>query len=108
VKRLAGDRSRWKSFMEALCSYTGDNRKWWWMTNALDTGGTTAWPWTHLCNPADMCLEQKGHSCFIVIKSQKRLHSSRDSNIISRREKSSVTSLYPLPALICWCLRVAL
>jgi hypothetical protein len=27
VKRLAGDRSRWKSFMEALCSYTGDNRK---------------------------------------------------------------------------------
>jgi hypothetical protein len=26
VKRLAADRSRWKSFMEALCSYTGDNR----------------------------------------------------------------------------------
>jgi hypothetical protein len=30
VKRLAADRSRWKSFVEALCSYTGDNRKWWW------------------------------------------------------------------------------
>jgi hypothetical protein len=27
VKRLAVDRSRWKSFVEALCSYTGDNRK---------------------------------------------------------------------------------
>jgi hypothetical protein len=27
VKRLAADRSRWKSFVEALCSYTGDNRK---------------------------------------------------------------------------------
>jgi hypothetical protein len=27
VKRLAEDRSRWKSFVEALCSYTGDNRK---------------------------------------------------------------------------------
>jgi hypothetical protein len=27
VKRLAADRSRWKSFMEALCSYTGDNTK---------------------------------------------------------------------------------
>jgi hypothetical protein len=30
VKRLAADRSRWKSFLEALCSYTGDSRKWWW------------------------------------------------------------------------------
>jgi hypothetical protein len=30
VKRLTADRSRWKSFVEALCSYTGDNRKWWW------------------------------------------------------------------------------
>jgi hypothetical protein len=30
VKRLAADGSRWKSFVEALCSYTGDNRKWWW------------------------------------------------------------------------------
>jgi hypothetical protein len=27
VKRLAADRSRWRSFVEALCSYTGDNRK---------------------------------------------------------------------------------
>jgi hypothetical protein len=27
VKTLTADRSRWKSFMEALCSYTGDNRK---------------------------------------------------------------------------------
>jgi hypothetical protein len=27
VKRLAADRSRWKSFVDALCSYTGDNRK---------------------------------------------------------------------------------
>jgi hypothetical protein len=27
VKRLAVDRSRWKSFVDALCSYTGDNRK---------------------------------------------------------------------------------
>jgi hypothetical protein len=27
VKRLAADRSRWKSFLEALCSYTGDSRK---------------------------------------------------------------------------------
>jgi hypothetical protein len=27
VKRLAEDRSRWKSFVEALCSYTGDSRK---------------------------------------------------------------------------------
>jgi hypothetical protein len=27
VKRLEADRSRWKSFVEALCSYTGDNRK---------------------------------------------------------------------------------
>jgi hypothetical protein len=27
VKRLAADRSCWKSFVEALCSYTGDNRK---------------------------------------------------------------------------------
>jgi hypothetical protein len=27
VKRLAVDRGCWKSFMEALCSYTGDNRK---------------------------------------------------------------------------------
>jgi hypothetical protein len=23
---LAADRSRWRSFVEALCSYTGDNR----------------------------------------------------------------------------------
>jgi hypothetical protein len=30
VKRLAADRSRWKSSVEALCSSTGDNRKWWW------------------------------------------------------------------------------
>jgi hypothetical protein len=27
VKRLAADRSRWKIFVEALCSYTGDKRK---------------------------------------------------------------------------------
>jgi hypothetical protein len=27
VKRLAVNRSHWKSFMVALCSYTGDNRK---------------------------------------------------------------------------------
>jgi hypothetical protein len=27
VKRLAADRSRWKSSVEALCSSTGDNRK---------------------------------------------------------------------------------
>jgi hypothetical protein len=27
VKRLAADRSHWKSFVEALCSYTGGNRK---------------------------------------------------------------------------------
>jgi hypothetical protein len=27
VKRLAVDRSCWKSFVKALCSYTGDNRK---------------------------------------------------------------------------------
>jgi hypothetical protein len=27
VKRLAADRNRWKCFVEALCSYTGDNRK---------------------------------------------------------------------------------
>jgi hypothetical protein len=27
VKRLAADRSRWKSYVEALCSSTGDNRK---------------------------------------------------------------------------------
>jgi hypothetical protein len=27
VKRLAADRNLWKSFVEALCSYTGDNRK---------------------------------------------------------------------------------
>jgi hypothetical protein len=27
VKRLAAGRSRWKSFVEAICSYTGDNRK---------------------------------------------------------------------------------
>jgi hypothetical protein len=26
VNRLAADRSRWKSFVAALCSYTGDNR----------------------------------------------------------------------------------
>jgi hypothetical protein len=26
-ERLAADRGRWKSFVEALCSYTGDNRK---------------------------------------------------------------------------------
>jgi hypothetical protein len=24
---VGSDRSRWKSFVEALCSYTGDNRK---------------------------------------------------------------------------------
>jgi hypothetical protein len=29
VKRLAADRSRWKSFVAALCSSTGDDRKWW-------------------------------------------------------------------------------
>jgi hypothetical protein len=28
VKRLAADGSRWKSFVKALCSYTGDNRRW--------------------------------------------------------------------------------
>jgi hypothetical protein len=27
VKRLAADRSRWKNFVETLCSYAGDNRK---------------------------------------------------------------------------------
>jgi hypothetical protein len=27
VKRFAADRGRWRSFVEALCSYTGDNRK---------------------------------------------------------------------------------
>jgi hypothetical protein len=27
VKRLAADRSRWKTFVESLCSYKGDNRK---------------------------------------------------------------------------------
>jgi hypothetical protein len=27
VKRLAADRSRWKSFVESLCSYTGFNKK---------------------------------------------------------------------------------
>jgi hypothetical protein len=27
VKRLAADRGRWKSFVEALSFYTGDNRK---------------------------------------------------------------------------------
>jgi hypothetical protein len=27
VKRLAADRSRWKSFVAALCSSTGDDRK---------------------------------------------------------------------------------
>jgi hypothetical protein len=27
VKRSAADRGHWKSFVEALCSYTGDNRK---------------------------------------------------------------------------------
>jgi hypothetical protein len=27
VKRLAADISPWKSFVEALCSYTGDNKK---------------------------------------------------------------------------------
>jgi hypothetical protein len=27
AKRLAADRSRWKSCAEALCSYTGNNRK---------------------------------------------------------------------------------
>jgi hypothetical protein len=26
VKRLAADRSRWKSFVAALCSSTGDDR----------------------------------------------------------------------------------
>jgi hypothetical protein len=26
VKWLAADRSRWRSFVKALCSYTGDNR----------------------------------------------------------------------------------
>jgi hypothetical protein len=26
VKWLAADRSRWRSFVETLCSYTGDNR----------------------------------------------------------------------------------
>jgi hypothetical protein len=26
VKWLAKDRSRWRSFVKALCSYTGDNR----------------------------------------------------------------------------------
>jgi hypothetical protein len=30
VKRLAADRSCWKSFVAALCSSTGDDRKWWW------------------------------------------------------------------------------
>jgi hypothetical protein len=30
VKRLAADRSRWKSFVVAFCSSTGDDRKWWW------------------------------------------------------------------------------
>jgi hypothetical protein len=30
VKRLAADRSRWKSFVAALCFSTGDDRKWWW------------------------------------------------------------------------------
>jgi hypothetical protein len=29
VKRLAADRSHWKSFVAALCSSTGDDRKWW-------------------------------------------------------------------------------
>jgi hypothetical protein len=27
VKRLAADRSHWKSFVAALCSSTGDDRK---------------------------------------------------------------------------------
>jgi hypothetical protein len=27
MKSLGADRSRWKSFVEALCSYIGDNRK---------------------------------------------------------------------------------
>jgi hypothetical protein len=27
VKRLEADRSRWKSFVEAICAYTGDKRK---------------------------------------------------------------------------------
>jgi hypothetical protein len=30
VKWLAADRSRWRSFVKALCSYTGDSRNWWW------------------------------------------------------------------------------
>jgi hypothetical protein len=30
VKWLAADRNRWRSFVKALCSYTADNRNWWW------------------------------------------------------------------------------
>jgi hypothetical protein len=30
VKWLAADRSRWRSFVKALCSYTGDKRNRWW------------------------------------------------------------------------------
>jgi hypothetical protein len=29
VKWFPADRSRWRSFEKALCSYTGDNRTWW-------------------------------------------------------------------------------
>jgi hypothetical protein len=54
VKSLAADRSRWKSFVAALCSSTGDNRKWWWwcrtpwagvspVARPLPTHRTTHW-----------------------------------------------------------------
>jgi hypothetical protein len=29
VKWLAAHRSRWRSLVKALCSYTGDNMNWW-------------------------------------------------------------------------------
>jgi hypothetical protein len=56
VKRLAADRSRWKSFVEALCSYTGDNRKWWWWWrrrrhSAQQRSVVSDWTWsTHTTN----------------------------------------------------------
>jgi hypothetical protein len=44
MKRLAADRSRWKSFVEALYSYTGDNRKWWWwIIRGGRTGNVRLW-----------------------------------------------------------------
>jgi hypothetical protein len=42
-KRLAAYRSCWKSFVEALCSYTGDSRKLWWWLYYIAEDTTLQW-----------------------------------------------------------------